>query len=259
MVLNSYDEEPWYLEDGSTTCPKFRAEGPDCVDWLSMATRYFLIVYMLVPAALYVSGMIVYMLSMVFALWDVTMYDEKSDEPCKVRQMNLLGDLGQVSHIFSDKTGTLTSNCMEFRRCVVDGVPYGVGDTAISRTVYGEGAVVAKRETPLPSWAGCNPPTATYVGYEEAAEAPSLFEELVRQDEAGARRRELMINMAVNHSVMVETINGQSLMSASSPDEQAFTSAAEYFGFEFVGRDIENGLVIVVDKRRGERYEIEVR
>jgi hypothetical protein len=68
-----------------------------------------------------------------------------------------------------------------------------------------------------------------------------------------------MINMAVNHSVMVETINGQSLMSASSPDEQAFTSAAEYFGFEFVGRDIENGLVIVVDERRGERYEIEVR
>ena len=58
---------------------------------------------------------------------------------------------------------------------------------------------------------------------------------------------------------MFETIRGQTAMSASSPDEQAFMSAAEYFGFEFVGRDIENGLVIVVDKRTSERFDIEVR
>jgi magnesium-transporting ATPase (P-type) len=41
----------------------------------------------------------------------------------------------QVSHIFSDKTGTLTSNRMEFRRLIVDNVTFGVGDTAISRLV----------------------------------------------------------------------------------------------------------------------------
>ena len=49
--------------------------------------------------------------------------------------MSLLDELGQVSHIFSDKTGTLTSNHMEFRRLLIDGQCYGVGDTAISRSL----------------------------------------------------------------------------------------------------------------------------
>ena len=47
----------------------------------------------------------------------------------------LLDELGQVSHIFSDKTGTLTSNLMSFRRCYVCGVEYGVGETAIAKSL----------------------------------------------------------------------------------------------------------------------------
>ena len=66
------------------------------------------------------------------------MYDAALDEPCQVRQMALLDELGQVSHIFSDKTGTLTSNHMEFRRCFIfhpDGQAYGCGETAISKSL----------------------------------------------------------------------------------------------------------------------------
>lgn len=32
---------------------------------------------------------------------------------------------GQIEVIFSDKTGTLTRNVMEFRRCSIGGVVYG--------------------------------------------------------------------------------------------------------------------------------------
>ena len=53
-----------------------------------------------------------------FLINDINAYDEEQDEPCQVRQVSLLDELGQVSHIFSDKTGTLTSNHMEFRRCL---------------------------------------------------------------------------------------------------------------------------------------------
>lgn len=49
-----------------------------------MAIRYFLITYSVVPAALYVSGSIVYMISKLFAIIDITMYDEGADEPAKV-------------------------------------------------------------------------------------------------------------------------------------------------------------------------------
>ena len=37
--------------------------------------------------------------------------------------------------MFSDKTGTLTQNVMDFRKCSVGGVSYGKGVTAIGRAV----------------------------------------------------------------------------------------------------------------------------
>jgi magnesium-transporting ATPase (P-type) len=45
--------------------------------------------------------------------------------------MNLNSELGQISHVFCDKTGTLTSNIMEFRKCSVGGISYGRGTTEI--------------------------------------------------------------------------------------------------------------------------------
>ncbi len=48
-----------------------------------------------------------------------------------VRTMELNDELGQVTHIFSDKTGTLTRNSFEFRKLSVGGVEYGRGTTTI--------------------------------------------------------------------------------------------------------------------------------
>ena len=44
----------------------------------------------------------------------------------------------QVSHVFSDKTGTLTQNVMDFRKFSVGGVSYGRGVTAIGKAVAAE-------------------------------------------------------------------------------------------------------------------------
>jgi P-type E1-E2 ATPase len=45
--------------------------------------------------------------------------------------MDLNDELGQISHVFTDKTGTLTSNYMDFRKLTVDGVSYGRGTTEV--------------------------------------------------------------------------------------------------------------------------------
>jgi magnesium-transporting ATPase (P-type) len=68
-----------------------------------------------------------------FISQDLEMYYEKLDLPAIPRYItiydrnfNIADDLGQVSHIFSDKTGTLTQNVMEFKKCSVgDGYVYG--------------------------------------------------------------------------------------------------------------------------------------
>lgn len=63
-----------------------------------------------------------------FCLWlvyvDPEIYDDKSDTRAIARSTNVT-DLGQVQHIFSDKTGTLTQNVMRFKRCSVDGMIFG--------------------------------------------------------------------------------------------------------------------------------------
>ena len=41
--------------------------------------------------------------------------------PCVVRSSNLVQELGMVSNVFSDKTGTLTRNEMKFVKFIVDG------------------------------------------------------------------------------------------------------------------------------------------
>ncbi|GFO46882.1 phospholipid-transporting ATPase [Plakobranchus ocellatus] len=59
-----------------------------------------------------------------FIMQDVEMYDPETDRPMECRALNITEDLGQIQYIFSDKTGTLTENRMEFKSCTVGGVNY---------------------------------------------------------------------------------------------------------------------------------------
>ena len=64
------------------------------------------------------------------------MYYQPFDAACAPKTWNISDDLGQIEYVFSDKTGTLTQNIMEFQKCSVNGVPYGEGIT--DSTVTGQ-------------------------------------------------------------------------------------------------------------------------
>lgn len=55
---------------------------------------------------------------------DLDMYYAPTDTPALCRTSSLVEELGQIAYIFSDKTGTLTRNEMEFQECSIYGTMY---------------------------------------------------------------------------------------------------------------------------------------
>ena len=79
----------------------------------------------LVPISLFVTLEIVkFWQGFVFINLDPEMR-ERGGESAKCRNSNLNEDLGKIDYIFSDKTGTLTSNEMRLRLCAIKGQPMG--------------------------------------------------------------------------------------------------------------------------------------
>jgi len=77
-----------------------------------------------VPLSLYVTVEVTTKFMMVLIGWDKNMYHRETDTPAAARS-TIVSDLGLVEYIFSDKTGTLTQNVMQFKRCSVDGMMFG--------------------------------------------------------------------------------------------------------------------------------------
>jgi len=138
---------------------------------------------------------------------DKKMYYKDLKFPAGVKSMNLCQEIGQVSYIFSDKTGTLTQNVMELKRIFIPG-----------HEVYGE---LIKGEK----------------GFSGKGKIDMALKDEKKKD-AVCNFLEIL---AVSHTVMVTVKtdgNGQSSYAyeAESPDEGALVESAGFLGHRFVGR-----------------------
>ncbi|KAJ2760709.1 aminophospholipid translocase, partial [Coemansia nantahalensis] len=105
----------------------------------------FIILYNnLIPISLMVTMEVVKFQQAQLINADMDMYEESSDTPALARTSSLVEELGQIEYIFSDKTGTLTCNIMEFRQCSIGGVMYSDVVEAGRRARVVDGAVVGQ-------------------------------------------------------------------------------------------------------------------
>ncbi|KFY76639.1 hypothetical protein V499_03770 [Pseudogymnoascus sp. VKM F-103] len=77
----------------------------------------------MIPLSLYVSLEIIKLWQLLL-MNDIDMYDPISDTPMQANTSTINEELGQISYVFSDKTGTLTDNVMRFRKMSVAGVSW---------------------------------------------------------------------------------------------------------------------------------------
>eukprot|EP00163_Fabomonas_tropica_P014181 TRINITY_DN2587_c0_g1_i2.p1 TRINITY_DN2587_c0_g1~~TRINITY_DN2587_c0_g1_i2.p1 ORF type:complete len:1102 (+),score=256.90 TRINITY_DN2587_c0_g1_i2:1098-4403(+) len=220
-----FESDTWYLGD---------APDPEKNGTLSFFT--FLILYNnLIPISLYVSMELVKFAQAFIIGQDQKMYYAAKDMPAQARTSNLNEELGQVEYIFSDKTGTLTRNMMEFRRCSVAGKSYG-SDQDVSDEVRS-----ARNLDPS-------------YNFDDS----DIIADLKKGpgDEQGRAVADFIQVLAVCHSVIPEVGDdgGDIMYQASSPDENALVVAAKELGYYFYDRTT-TSVTVAIDGHDAE-YEI---
>jgi phospholipid-transporting ATPase len=116
---------PYVFPDTSSTSNTNESQLPL---WMEQWFVFFLLYNNFIPISLYVTIELVNLGQAYLMTNDLRMYEDSVDMPCMVKSSNLAQELGVVSNIFSDKTGTLTRNEMNFVKFIVRNKMYDVSD-----------------------------------------------------------------------------------------------------------------------------------
>lgn len=197
------------------------------------------------------------------------MYYKPFHTTCIPKNWGISDDLGQIEYIFSDKTGTLTQNVMEFQRCSVHGVVYGEGVTeAQCGAAMREGQEAVEPEELAEKLAELKDSMLAKLTklfknrYMQIPKlmlvSPKLADDLAdRSSEQHSHLIAFFRALAICHSVLADRPEPQERphyleYKAESPDEAAIVTAAHDVGFPFVGKSKDTIEIEVL--RQPERY-----
>ena len=176
--------------------------------WMLIFTNF-------VPISLLVTLEMVRYMQASFISNDLKIYYEPNDIPAGVQSSNLNEELGQINYIFSDKTGTLTRNVMEFKKMSINGKKFGKSEHIDIKSKL---------------------PHVDFVDNTFNPKDPEFYD--------------FIMHLAICHTILTEEKDGIIEYKASSPDELALVNAAKYFGFKFVGRDSDQNLILDIENTR---------
>ena len=116
FFLSSNRETYYYISFGSLST---------ATDSLLIWGSYFVLINTMIPISLIVSIEIVKVSQSYFIDKDRLMYSNFRKKGAIVKSASLNEELGQIEYVFTDKTGTLTMNIMEFKIAVIGSKLYG--------------------------------------------------------------------------------------------------------------------------------------
>ncbi|KAG7206905.1 hypothetical protein KM043_000800 [Ampulex compressa] len=191
----------------------------------------------LIPISLQVTLEVVRFVQATFINMDIEMYHAESDTPAMARTSNLNEELGMVNYVFTDKTGTLTRNVMEFKRCSVGGLFY---------------------ELPIPPGENESSSNINSELIKAIIEGRSLQNSSRPGDKKKANHaiilHEFMIMLSVCHTVIPEKLDEEIIYHAASPDERALVDGARKFNYVFDTRTPTYVEVIALGERLRSRF-----
>ncbi|XP_057768948.1 LOW QUALITY PROTEIN: phospholipid-transporting ATPase 1-like [Salvia miltiorrhiza] len=200
----------------------------------------------MIPISLYISMELVRVGQAFLMIRDNMMYDEASSSRFQCRALNINEDLGQIKYVFSDKTGTLTENKMEFQCASIGGIDYSSGNGGVEdgqiRILDRGGAQVFRPKM-------------------KVKVDPELLNTSKRKHTSEGRHvHDFFLALAACNTIVPLTVETPDPVvklidyQGESPDEQALVYAAAAYGFMLVERTSGH---IVIDVQ-GERQRFNV-
>ncbi|TKY65663.1 Phospholipid-transporting ATPase 1 [Spatholobus suberectus] len=254
---NQLDSLPYYRKRYFTNGPdngkKYKYYGIPMEAFFSFLSSV-IVFQIMIPISLYITMELVRLGQSYFMIEDRDMYDASSGSRFQCRSLNINEDLGQIRYVFSDKTGTLTENKMEFRRASVHGKNYGSSLLMVDNTAAAD--VTPKRRWKLKSEIAVDSELMTMLrkdsNREERVAAHEFFLTLAACNTVIPILGDDGISSCgtneLNEDIRYIDYQGE------SPDEQALVSAASAYGYTLFERTSGH---IVIDVN-GEKLRLDV-
>ncbi|KAL0974142.1 hypothetical protein UPYG_G00216180 [Umbra pygmaea] len=225
-------DEPWYNEKTQ--------KDKDTNLYLKMFTDFlsFMVLFnFIIPVSMYVTVEMQKFLGSFFIAWDKDFFDPEIQEGALVNTSDLNEELGQVEYVFTDKTGTLTQNNMEFIECCIDGFQYKYRDSGGELDGFSAMDVIDGPVNHLQQKAGL-------VKEELFLRALCLchtvqVKEWAGQEDGLGGLAGDQVDGGYSGPAEVPPAERQAFI-ASSPDEVALVMGAMKYGFTFLGMESKN-------------------
>ncbi|XP_057401024.1 phospholipid-transporting ATPase IF isoform X1 [Balaenoptera acutorostrata] len=249
-------DEPWYNQK-----TEHQRNSSKILKFISDFLAFLVLYNFIIPISLYVTVEMQKFLGSFFIGWDLDLYHEESDQKAQVNTSDLNEELGQVEYVFTDKTGTLTENEMQFRECSINGIKY----QEINGRLVSEGPTPDSSEGNLSYLS-----SLSHLNNLSHLATSSSFRTSPENETELIKEHDLFFKaVSLCHTVQISSVQTDGIGDgpwqtnlapsqleyyASSPDEKALVEAAARFGIVFIGNSGETMEVKTLGKL--ERYKL---